>query len=196
VLPFDNFSGHEEQDYLVDGLTESIIGALSKIPEMFVIARNSTYTYKGKPVKVQQVAQDLGVRYVLEGTVQKSGERLRVTAQLIDALSGHHIWSEKYDREMKDLFTIQDDIALKIAVAMQVELTQGAQARVRHSTNNLEAWSLAVKAHDYFETYRKDDNAKARELFKKAVELDPNYAYAWSYLGWTHWIDGVYYSAY
>lgn len=194
VLPFDNLS--KEQEYLVDGLTESIICTLSKIPELFVIARNSTYTYKGRPVKVQRVAQDLGVQYVLEGSLQKSGERLRVTAKLIDALSAHHIWSEKYDREMKDLFAIQDDIALKIAIAMQVELTDGAQARIRHSTNNLEAWSLAVKAHDLFETYRKDDNKRARELFNKAVELDPNYAYAWVYLGWTYWIDGRWYSIY
>ena len=196
VLPFDNLSGDPEQDYLVDGLTENIIAALSRIPEMFVIARHSTFTYKGKPVKVQKVAEDLGVRYVLEGSVQRSGERLRVTAQLINALKGHHVWSEKYGRKMEDLFAVQDDITLNIAVAMQVELTEGEQAQVRHSTDNLEAWSLAVKAHGLFETYRKDDNAKARELFKRAVELDPNYVYAWSYLGWTHWIDGVYYSAY
>jgi adenylate cyclase len=196
VLPFDNLSGDEEQDYLVDGLTESIIGALSKIPEMFVIARNSTNTYKKKPVKVQQVAQDLGVRYVLEGTLQKSSDRLRVTAQLIDALKGYHVWSEKYDRQMKDLFAVQDDITLNIAVAMQVELTEGEQARVRHQTGNIQAWSLAVKAHGLFETYRREDNAKARELFNRAVEFDPNYAYAWTYLGWTHWIDAVFYSAY
>jgi adenylate cyclase len=195
VLPFNNLSGDPEQTYLVDGLTENIIGGLSKIPEMFVIARNSSFTYKGKSVKVQQVAEDLGVRYVLEGSVQRSGEQLRVTAQLIDALNGHHVWSEKYDQKMEDFFSVQDEIALNIAIAMQVKLTQGEQAKVRHSTNNLEAWSLAVKAHGLFETYAREDNAKARELFKKAVELDPNYAYAWSYLGWTYWIDGVYYSA-
>jgi len=195
VLPFDNLSGNPEQDYLVDGLTENIITGLSKIPDMFVIARNSTFTYKGKPVKVQQIAEDLGVRYVLEGSVQKSGEQLRVTAQLIDALQGHHVWSETYDRKMEELFAVQDDITLNIAVAMQVKLTEGEQARVRHSTNNLEAWALAVKAHGLFETYAREDNAKARELFKKAVGLDPNYAYAWAYLGWTYWIDGVYHSA-
>jgi adenylate cyclase len=195
VLPLINISGDSEQTYLVDGLTENIIAGLSKIPEMFVIARNSSFTYKGKSVKVQQVAEDLGVRYVLEGSVQRSGEQLRVTAQLIDALNGHHVWSEKYDQKMEDFFSVQDEIALNIAIAMQVKLTQGEQAKVRHSTNNLEAWSLAVKAHGLFETYAREDNAKARELFKKAVELDPNYAYAWSYLGWTYWIDGVYYSA-
>jgi len=195
VLPFDNLSGDPKQTYLVDGLTENIIGGLSKIPEMFVIARNSTFTYKDKPVKVQQVAEDLGVRYVLEGSMQISADQLRVTAQLIDALKGHHVWSEKYDRKMENFFSVQDDITLNIAIALQVKLTEGEQARVRHSTDNLEAWALAVKAHGLFETYAREDNAKARELFKKAVELDPNYAYAWSYLGQTYWIDGVYHSA-
>ena len=195
VLPFDNLSGDKEQDYIVDGLTENIIAVLSKVPEMFVIARNSTSTYKGKAVKVQQVAEELGVQYVLEGSVQKSAEKLRVTVQLIDSLKGHHVWSEKYDRKIDDLFSVQDDITLNIAIAMQVKLTEGDQARVRHQTDNLEAWGLTVKAHNLFETYRKENNAKARELFTRAVELDPNYVYAWSYLGWTYWIDGVYYSA-
>jgi adenylate cyclase len=194
VLPFDNLSGDSEQEYFSDGLTENIITGLSKIPEMFVIARNSTFTYKEKPVKVQQVAEDLGVRYVLEGSVQKSGEQLRVTAQLVDALKGYHVWSETYDRKMEGLFAVQDDITLNIAVAMQVKLTEGEQARVRHSTDNLKAWALAVRAHGLFETYRKDDNAKARELFKKAIELDSNYTYAWTYLGWTHWVDGKWHS--
>jgi len=196
VLPFDNMSGDSDQIYIADGISENIIAALSKIPELFVISRNSTFNYKGKPVKVQQIAEDLGVRYVLEGSIQKSGERLRVTAQLIDALKGYHVWSEKYDRKLEDLFAVQDDITLNIAVAMQVELTEGEQAQVRHQTENLQAWSLAVKAHGLFETYRKDDNAKARELFERSVELDPNYAYAWTYLGWTYWIDAVYYHMY
>ena len=196
VLPFNNLSGDQKQTHLVDGLTENIIGGLSKIPEMFVIARNSSFTYKDKAEKVQQVAQELGVRYVLEGSVQRSGEQFRVTAQLIDALNGRHVWSEKYDRKMENFFRVQDDITLNIAIAMQVKLTEGEQAKVRHSTENLDAWSLAIKAHDLFETYAREDIAKARELFKKAVELDPNYAYAWSYLGWTYWIDGLYYNAY
>jgi adenylate cyclase len=196
VLPFNNLSGDPKQAYLVDGLTENIIGGLSKIPEMFVIARNSSFTYKGKSVKVQQIAEDLGVRYVLEGSVQISGEQLRVNAQLIDALNGHHVWSEKYDRKMENFFSVQDEITLNIAIAMQVKLTEGEQAKVRHVTDNLDAWSFAVNAHDLFETYTRENIVKARELFKKAVELDPNYAYAWSYLGWTYWIDGVYYSAY
>jgi adenylate cyclase len=195
VLPFKNLSDDKKQDYIVDGLTENIIDALSKIEDIFVIARNSTITYRDKPVKVQQVAEGLGVRYVLEGSVQKSGEDFRVTAQLIDALKGHHVWSEKYDREIKDIFAIQDDITLNIAVAMQVKLTEGEQARGRHSTKNLEAWRLTSEGIGLHETFRMEDIAKARELFKKAVELDPNYLFAWAMLGWTYWIDGVYYSA-
>jgi TolB-like protein/Tfp pilus assembly protein PilF len=176
-------------------LTENIIGGLSKIPEMFVIARNSSFTYKGKPVKVQQVAEDLGVRYVLEGSMQISADQLRVTAQLVDALKGYHVWSEKYDRKMEDFFSVQDDITLNIAIALQGKLTEGEQAKIRHSTDNLEAWALAVEAHGLLETYARENIAKARELFKKAVELDPNYAYAWTFLGWTYWVDGVYHSA-
>jgi len=196
VLPFKNMSGDPGDEYFADGLTENIIGGLSKIPEMFVIASNSSFTYKGKSVKVQQVAEDLGVRYVLEGSIQKFADQLRVTAQLIDALKGHHLWAEKYDRKMENLFSVQDDITLNIVIALQVKLTEGEQARVRHSTENLEAWALAAKAHSLFETYAREDIARARELFKKAAELDPNYAYAWSYLGWTYYNDGVFHSAY
>jgi adenylate cyclase len=195
VLPFDNLSGDSEQDYIADGLTDNIITGLSQISEMFVIARNSVFTFKGKPVKIKQVSEELGVKYVLEGSVQKSGDSLRVNAQLVDALKGHHLWSEKYDRKMENFFSIQDDITLNIVIALEVKLTEGEQARVRHSTDNLEAWALAQKAKGLFETYAREDNAKARELFTKAVELDPDYAYVWSYLGWTYWIDGVYHSA-
>jgi len=195
VLPFNNLSGDPEQDYIADGLTDNIITGLSQISEMFVIARNSVFTFKGKPVKIKQVSEELGVKYVLEGSVQKSGDSLRVNAQLVDALKGHHLWSEKYDRKMENFFSVQDDITLNIVIALEVKLTEGEQARIRHSTDNLEAWALAVKAAGLFETYAREDNAKARELFTKAVELDPDYAYAWSYLGWTYWIDAVYHSA-
>ena len=130
VLPFVNMSGDPKQEFFSDGITEDIITALSKIPKLFVIARNSTFTYKGKPVKVKQVSEELGVRYVLEGSVQKSGDRVRITAQLIDALSGHHLWSERYDRDLKDLFALQDEVTLKILMAMQVKLTEGEQASV------------------------------------------------------------------
>ena len=115
---------------------------------------------------------------------------------MIDALNGHHVWSEKYDKKLDNFFSVLDQITLNIAIAMQIKLTEGEQAKVRHATNNLEAWSLAVEAQDLFETYARENIANARELFKKVVELDPNYAYAWSFLGWTYWIDGLYYSAY
>ena len=185
-----DLSGDLDQEYLTDGITESIISTLSKIPEVFVIARNSVFTYKGKPVKVQQVSEELGVRYILEGSVQRSGDQVRVSAQLIDATSGLHLWSEQYDRDVKELFALQDEITHKIVIALQVELTEGEQARVRHrSTNNLKAWGYAVRGYSLFQHYTKEDNARARELFEEAIKLDPEYAWAWTYLAWTHWID-------
>ena len=130
VLPFTNISGDPKEDYLSDGITEQIITALSKTPKMLVIARNSVFTYKGKPVMVQQVSEELGVRYVLEGSVQKSGDKLRITAQLIDAKTGNHLWSERYDRDLKDLFDLQDDITKNVTMAMQVKLTVGQIAHL------------------------------------------------------------------
>jgi adenylate cyclase len=190
VLPFTNMSGDSEQEYIGDGISENIISALSKTPNMFVIARYSTFTYKGKLVKVQRVSEDLGVKYVLEGSVQKFGERVRITAELVDAIKGHRLWSEQYDRKLEDLFDLQDEITRKIVVALQVELTEGEQARVRHrSTNNLKAWGHAVKGYSFFERFKKEDNVKARELLREAVKLDPKYAWAWTWLAWTHLID-------
>ena len=193
VLPFNNLSGDSDQDYLADGITENIITALSKIPEMLVIARNSVFTYKDKPIKIQQVGQDLGVRFVLEGSIQKAEDQVRITGQLIDATTGHHLWADQYDRELEDLFAVQDEITMHIASALQVELTDGKQAQVRHrSTNNLRAWSYAVKGYSLYERITKDDNAKARELFEKAVESDPDYAWAWAMIGFTYFIDTRY----
>jgi len=161
VLPFNNLSGDPAQDYIADGISENIISALSKISEMFVIASNSTFTYKRKPVKVQQVSEELGVRYVLEGSAQKIGNRVRITAQLIDATTGHHLWSEKYDRDMKDLFALQDEITHKIIIELQVKLTEGEQARVSHkSTSNLEAWSYAVRGLKLFERASKENKKR------------------------------------
>jgi adenylate cyclase len=187
VLPFNNLSGDPKQDYIADGISENIISALSKISDMFVIASNSTFTYKGKPVKVQQVSEELGVRYILEGNAQKIGNRIRINAQLIDATTGHHLWSEKYDRDMEDLFDLQDEITHKIIVELQVKLTEGEQARVSHtSTNNLEAWSYAVRGLKLFERTSNENNTKAMGFFERAVELDPNYVWAWVRLAWTH----------
>jgi TolB-like protein len=162
VLPFDNMSGDPEQEYIADGLTENIITGLSHIPEMFVIARNSVFTYKGSPVKIKQVSEELGVKYVLEGSVQKTGDRLRVNAQLIDALKGHHLWAERYDRELKDLFKLQDEITIKVVSALALKLVRGGSGDWV-KTDNFEAWRHSVKGNRHFDRMTKMDNRKARE---------------------------------
>jgi len=191
VLPFDNLSGEPEQDYFSDGITESIITALSNVSNLFVIARNSSFTYKGKPVKVQQVAEELGVRYVLEGSVQRSGDRVRITAQLIDALTGHHLWAEQYERKFGDIFVLQDDITEHVTVALKVKLTEGEQARIRRGhANNPEAYVYWLRGLEFNRIYTKGACAQARKLYEKAAELDPNYGHAWQSIGWTHYRDG------
>ena len=189
VLPFDNMSGDPEQEYIADGFTENIITGLSQIPEMFVIARNSTFTYKGKPVKVKQVSEELGVKYVLEGSIQKVGDRLRVNAQLIDALEGHHLWAERYDRDLKDLFNLQDDITMKIVTALEVKLTRGEIIGNRYKTDSFEAWSHLPKGFSLLNRGTVEDLLKARNHFEQAVNLDPDYAYAWTLLAWTYTIE-------
>jgi len=188
VLPFANMSGDPGQEPFTDGVTENITTTLSKIPKIFVIARNSAMAYKGKLIEVKKVAENLGVRYVLEGSVQKSGEHIRITAQLIDATSGHHIWSEKYDRDMRDLFALLDDVTRNIAIALQIKLTEGEQARVWHrDTKDLEAWALASQAWNLLSRWTREDNARARELAEQAVKLDPQYGFAWSLLAYSHY---------
>jgi len=191
VLPFDNMSGDPEQDYIADGFTENIITGLSHIPEMFVIARNSAFTYKGKPVKIKQVSEELGVKYVLEGSVQKTGERLRVNVQLIDALKGHHLWAERFDRELKDLFKLQDEITIKVVTALEVKLVRGGSGDWV-KTDNFEAWRHSVKGNRHFDRMTKMDNRKAREHYEQALKLDPDYALAWLMLAWTHEVDGFF----
>jgi len=189
VLPFENLSGDPEQEYIADGISENMITALCNISEMFVIARNSTFSYKGKSVRVQQVAEELGVRYVLEGSVQRANDQIRITAQLVDAITGHHLWAERYDRHLKDLFAMQDEITLKIVTAMQVELTEGEQARLWKPPNNFEAWGYLVRAGDFFQRFRREYNARAQQLLEQAVKLDPEYSTAWTLLAWTYVID-------
>jgi len=190
VLPFDNISGDPEQEYFSDGLTEQIITSLSRIPRMFVIARNSTFTYKGKPVKIQKIAEDLGVRYILEGGVQRSGDRVRITAQLIDAIVGHHIWSERYDRQMEDIFALQDDITMKILTALQVELTEGEQIIwARDYPGSLEAYEKHIKASYYIHRGTKQDNEQAKRLIKEAMDLDPENTYVCMVSGWATFMD-------
>ena len=188
VLPFSNMSGDPEQEYFSDGITEDIITALSKIKNLLVIARNSTFTYKGKSVDVRQVSREQGVRYVLEGSVRKAGNRIRVTAQLIDAMTGHHIWAERYDRELNDIFAVQDEIVREIVVALDVELNEGEQARIWSSgTTNVKAWEC-VRLGSYNAVYSTNPEVKlqAKALLEKALELDPSYAIAWVMLGWIY----------
>jgi TolB-like protein/class 3 adenylate cyclase len=191
VLPFENMSKDPKQDYFSDGLTEQIISTLSKFQNLFVISRSSTFTYKGKPVKVQKVAEDLGVKYVLEGSVQRTVDRVRITAQLIDATTGHHIWSERYDREQKDIFVIQDDITLEITKALRVEFISGEQARIwaKSSTTNLRAWEKFLQGSGYIDRFTKEDNAIARRLYEEAIVLDSMYANAYVGLSATHFWD-------
>ncbi len=190
VLAFDNLSGDPEQEYFSDGIAEDIITALSKTPKMFVIARNSSFTYKGKPVKVQQVGRNLGVRYVLEGSVRKVGNTVRITTQLIDAKTGHHLWAEKYDREQKDIFALQDEITKRIISELQVELTDGEQARVRaKGTDNLKAYLIMLEARKFYRRLNIEDNFKARQLLEEAIEIDPHYAEPYFLLAGTHFME-------
>jgi adenylate cyclase len=189
ILPFENLSEESNQEYIADGLTENITAALSKISKMFVISRNSTVVYKNKPIKVQQVSKELGVRYVLAGSIQKSGDNLRITAQLIDSTTGYQLWAERYDRKLKDLFEMQDEITLKIIGALEVELTSGEQSSIEQTPKNLAAWGYYIKGVNLFERFSRKHNQLAREYLEKAVQIDPDYASAWTQLAWTHVID-------
>ena len=190
VLPFVNMSDDKSQEYLADGITENIISALSQVPNLFVIARNSTFTYKGKPVKVQQVAEELGVRYVLEGSVQKSGDTLRITAQLIDAITGQHVWSERYNRELKNIFALQDDITMKVITALQVKLTGADSTRMSSKgTQNLEAYLKFLQAREIFLTQTKEGYAQAQRLLQEVMALDPQFPAAYSLLASIHAMD-------
>jgi adenylate cyclase len=190
VLPFDNMSGDPEQEYFSDGITEDIITALSRISGLQVMARNSIMVYKGSAVDVKQVRQDQGVQYVLEGSVRKAGNRIRVTAQLIDAETGHHRWADRYDRDLDDIFAVQDDITHNIALEMRVQLSLGEKARLlAGGTKNVEAWEKQLKADELNNAFTRDDNRAARRLCEEALALDPNYVSAWTELGWTHLED-------
>lgn len=189
VLPFDNLSGDPSQDYVSDGISESIITTLSRVPNMFVIDRMSTFTFKDKPVKVQQVAEALGVRYVLKGSVQKSENRLRVSAQLIDAVTGDHLWTSRHDGGVEKIFTLQDEITRAVVTALQVELTEGEQARVwREQTDSTEAYEFYLRGLEHTRQLNREGTAEAQQLFKKGVSLDPGFAAAWIELARTHYL--------
>jgi len=186
VLPFDNMSGDTEQEYFVDGMTEDLITDLSRISGLFVIARNSVFTYKNKPVKVQQVAEELGVRYVLEGSVRKIGDSVRINAQLIDAVTGGHVWAERYDDNTEDIFALQDRITQRIVSALELTLTQAEQS-VERGTTSPEAHDAFLRGWAHFRRNTPEAFAKAVPYFQKAIKIDPSYRQANAALASIYW---------
>ena len=197
VLPFVNMSEDPKQEFFSDGMTEEIITALSKVPRLFVIARNSTFIYKGKPVKVKQVSEDLGVRYVLEGSVQRSGDRIRITAQLIDALTGNHLWAERYDRDLKDIFALQDEITIKILNGIRVKLTMGGEVSMSQKyaekyyrgKQGLDCYLRLMEASGYLQRFNIQDNGIARRMIEEAIAMCPENPMGYLQLGWVYYND-------
>jgi TolB-like protein/class 3 adenylate cyclase/Tfp pilus assembly protein PilF len=191
VLPFVNMSGDPEQEYFSDGMTEDLITELSRLAGLFVIARNSVFTYKGKAVKPDQVSRELGIRYMIEGSVRKAKDRVRITAQLIDATTGFHMWAERYDRDLEDIFTVQEEIARRITRALAVRLTMEEEKQMgRPYTSSHVAWEYFMRGAELYRRYTPKDNVRARELFEKAIDLDPEFARAYASLAATHRQDG------
>jgi TolB-like protein/Flp pilus assembly protein TadD len=192
VLPFDNMSGDPQQDYFSNGITEVLTSDLSRISSLFVIARNTTFTYKGKATNVQEVGKELGVRYVLEGSVQKANDQVRIVAQLIDTTTGGHIWTERFNRPLKDIFALQDEVVQKIVTTLNLQLTLQEQGiLVRKRTDNLEAYDTLLRGADHLYRFTKESNAQARTLFEKSIELAPQYAEAYAWLGHTYFLAWV-----
>lgn len=185
VLPFQNISGDPEQEYFADGITEDIITALSHIRQFFVIARNTTFTYKGQSVDVQVVGKDLGVRYVVEGSVRKAGNRVRITAQLIESATGNHLWAERFDRELEDIFAVQDEITETIVGAIEPQLHVAEIVRAQHKTpSSLDAWDFVLQALDRISRFTETDSRDAIALLDRAVAADPTYARAHAHRAW------------
>ena len=197
VLPFVNISEDPKQEFLSDGITENIITALSKVPRLFVISRQSTFSYKGKPVKVKQVSEELGVRYVLEGSVQRSADRIRINAQLIDALTGHHLWAERYDRDLKDLFALQDEITIKILTAIRVKLTDGEQASMTEKSyekyykgkQGLNCYLKIMEGIGYVQRWNIEDSNLGRRMIEEAIAICPENPVGYISLGWAYHHD-------
>jgi TolB-like protein/class 3 adenylate cyclase len=188
VLPFTNMSGDPEQEYFCDGITEDLITDLSKISNLFVIARNSTFSYKGKQVKIKQVAEELGVRYVLEGSVRKAGNKVRITAQLIDATTGHHLWADRYTGIIDDVFAYQDKITQKIVDALAIKLNVDEQVQLAHKdTDNIAAYDVFLKGWEHYLRWTPEDFFKAIPFFEKAVQIDSDYGRAYAALAATYW---------
>jgi TolB-like protein len=185
VLPFQNMSGDPEQEYFADGMVEEIITALSRVRWFFVIARNSTFTYKGRAVDVKQVGRELGVRYVLEGSVRKSGNRIRVTAQLVEAETGNHVWAERYDRDLADIFAVQDEITERVVAAIEPELYAAEHVRSQSKPpDSLDAWECVIRALSLIGQGTRDENAEAEALCRRAIAIAPGYGRAHSLLAW------------
>jgi len=179
VLPFTNVSNDPDEDYYIDGITRDIITDLSRLSGLFVIASNSVFTYKGVPVKVQEVGRELGVKYVLEGSIQRSGDRVRINAQLVNAESGHHLWAERFDRQLTDIFALQDEVSQRIVSALAVNLTPNEEASLSESMQtNPEAYDLLLRGLGLFRRFTRETNAEARYYFKRAIALEPDFARA------------------
>ena len=190
VLPFTNLSGNIEQEYFSDGITNDIITDLSKFSQLSVIASNTVFTYKGISVNVKDVGRDLGVRYVLEGSVQKIGDKVRINAQLIDASGDRHLWAERYDKDFKDIFKLQDEIVQTIVAKMAIRIDETERARaMRKDTDNLQAYDYLLRGWEYFYQNTRGDNKQARLMFEKAIEIDSRYASAYAALAWSHLYD-------
>lgn len=186
VLPFENMSGDPEQEFFADGITEDIITALSRVVGLIVMARTSSFAFKGQAVDVRQVGTDLGVRYVLEGSIRRAGNRIRLTGQLIDAQTGSHIWAERYDRELDNIFALQDEITREIVVALAVKLTHGEELRVwADVAPNLEAWELMLRAMSEQYKFTREGNLEAQRHYRKAIALDPDHYMFKAGLGWS-----------
>jgi adenylate cyclase len=184
VLPFTNLSGDPEQEYFSDGITNDIITDLSKFRGLLIIASNTVFTYKGTPVKVKKVSQELGVRYVVEGSVQRTDDRVRINAQLIDTATGHHLWAERYERNLKDIFALQSEIVQTIVATLAIKVDEAEMARVmRKDKTNLEAYDYFMRGWQYFSRRTRSANVKAKEMFRKAIDLDPDYGDAYWALG-------------
>ena len=187
VLPFTNMSGDPEQEYFSDGISEDIITALSKLRWFFVIARNSSFIYKGKAVHMKQVAEELGVGYVVEGSVRKGGDRVRITAQLNDVATGSHIWAERYDRGLADVFAVQDEITEAIVAAIEPQLYAAENFRARRKPpDSMDAWDLVMRALSHYWRVTRQDNVVAQALLEKAIAIDPNYGQALGVLATSH----------
>jgi adenylate cyclase len=192
VLPFANMSGDPEQDYFADGIAEDIITELSRFRSLFVIARNSSFTYKGQSVKVQDIGMELGVQYLVEGSVRKSGDRVRITVQLVEAVTGNHIWAHRYDRDLEDIFVVQDEVTQSIVATLPGHLEQEDTMRAeRKHTDNMTAYDFVLRGNQYLSRLRQDDNTNSQRMYERAIALDRQYAHAYARLS-VAYFDSVY----